>query len=62
MILRWEPGQNSALDPGAVASGRDIGNVLVQREIRAGLVDAAHDVPFAFAFHAFRPQAPIHAK
>jgi len=34
----------------------------VQRRTARGLEDAVYDVSFAFAFHAFHPQAPIHVK
>jgi hypothetical protein len=62
LILRWEPGQNSALDKGTVAAGRDIGNVVVQRERDGVRTDVPYDVTFAFAFHAFRPNSPIHTR
>ncbi len=55
-VLRWKPGQNSALDSRAIAQGRDVGNVTVQREGR----DIAYFVDFAFAFHAFFPAAKIY--
>ena len=32
LTITWEPGQNSALDTGPIALGRDIGNVVVRRE------------------------------
>ena len=32
LILTWEAGQNSALDTRKISQGRDIGNVLVQRQ------------------------------
>jgi hypothetical protein len=60
LVLTWEAGQSSALDRASVAEGRDIGNVTVQRERDGSLVDVPYDVPFAFAFHAFRPRSPIH--
>lgn len=60
IVLTWNEGQNSALDKHLVADGRDIGNVKVQRERDGQLVDVPYDVPFAFAFHAFRPNSPIH--
>jgi hypothetical protein len=62
IVLTWEPGQNSALDTPAIAAGRDIGNVLVQRKTATGLVDTVYGVDFAFAFHAFRPNSVIHTK
>ncbi|MEQ8964236.1 MAG: DUF3179 domain-containing protein [Azospirillaceae bacterium] len=61
LILTWAPGQNSALDAGAIREGRDVGNVVVQRRSDAGeLRDVLHDIPFAFAFRAFHPDGPIH--
>ena len=60
LVITWEAGQNSALDSSTIADGRDIGNVVVQRAGDAGLEDVPHDISFAFAFHAFHPQAPIH--
>ena len=60
LILTWERGQNSALDRTVIAEGRDVGNVLVQRRDGNGkLVDALYRVDFAFAFHAFYPDAKI---
>lgn len=62
LVITWEPGQNSPLDAAEIAEGRDIGNVVVQRHTPAGLEDAVYDVSFAFAFHAFHPDAPIHTQ
>lgn len=62
LVLRWEAGQNSALDTADIAAGRDIGNVVVQRGKEGRLVDVPYDVTFAFAFHAFRPESPIHLR
>ena len=62
LVLRWAAGQSSALDARTVASGRDVGNVIVQRKEGDRLVDVPHDVTFAFAFHAFRPHSPIHTR
>lgn len=53
--ITWSPGQNSALDSRAIASGRDVGNVSVTR---AGK-DIVHDIIFAFVFHAFHPDGVI---
>jgi len=58
--LTWEPGQASALDSGTVAAGRDVGNVVVQQRAGDGWEDAVYSVDFAFAFHAFYPESPIH--
>jgi len=60
IVLKWEAGQTSALDKSAIAGGRDIGNVVVQRQQGGQLSDIPYDVTFAFAFHAFRPGSPIH--
>ncbi|RMD64642.1 MAG: DUF3179 domain-containing protein [Alphaproteobacteria bacterium] len=60
LILTWEPGQNSALDTRAIAEGRDVGNVLVQRRTGQGLVDVRYDATFAFVFKAFRPDGVLH--
>ena len=38
----------------------EVGNVIVQRQQEGRLVDIPYDVTFAFAFHAFRPNSPIH--
>jgi uncharacterized protein DUF3179 len=62
LVLTWRPGEASPLDAPAIDAGRDIGNVVVQRRTAKGLEDAVYDVNFAFAFHAFRPQGPIHAQ
>ncbi len=62
IVIRWEPGQNSALDTGIIAEGRDIGNVIVQRQTANGLEDIVHDISFAFAFHAFKPKGTIHVE
>ena len=62
-MLTWTPGQSSALDHEDIQDGRDVGNVVVQRRTKDGkLVDAVHDVSFAFAFHAFHPDGKIHVK
>ena len=60
IILEWEAGQTSALDKASIAGGRDIGNVVVQQQQDGRLSDIPYDVTFAFAFHAFRPNSPIH--
>jgi hypothetical protein len=62
IVLKWEAGQTSALDKGTVAGGRDIGNIVVQRQQSGRLSDIPYDVTFAFAFHAFRPDSPIHKR
>ena len=51
LVLEWRSGMNSALDSSEIAKGKDIGQVVVTR----GGDLIAHDVTFAFVFHAFRP-------
>ncbi len=53
LVLSWKAGQASALDSSSVAAGRDVGNVRVRDAVGK---DVAHDVMFAFAFHAFWPE------
>ena len=53
--LTWQAGQNSAVDHAEIAQGRDVGNVLVQRDGE----DVPYEVTFAFAYHAFAPDNPI---
>lgn len=55
-VLRWRPGQASALDTQRIAEGRDVGTVTAIKDGK----DVPYFVDFAFAFHAFRPDAPIH--
>lgn len=55
VVLTWTPGQNSALDTTEIAHGRDVGNVVATKNGR----DVPYFVDFAFAFHAFHPEAPI---
>jgi hypothetical protein len=57
--LKWQKGQNSALDTGEIAKGRDVGNVVAQRKSASGMQDVVYDVTFAFVFHAFHPTEPI---
>jgi Protein of unknown function (DUF3179) len=60
LLIQWQPGQASALDKASIPGGRDVGNVIVQRQQGDRLVDAPYDVTFAFVFHAFRPNSQIH--
>ncbi len=62
VTLRWHPGQNSALDTPVIAEGRDVGNVVVQQDTPEGPVDIPYFVDFAFAYHAFFPDRPIHTE
>ena len=50
--ISWVAGQASALDTARIARGRDVGSIRV-RDSKGK--DVAHDVMFAFAFHAFWP-------
>ncbi|MCU0904287.1 MAG: DUF3179 domain-containing protein [Tabrizicola sp.] len=52
VILTWEEGQASALDSGDIAQGQEVGTVRVTDAQGRAVV---HDMPFAFAFHAFHP-------
>ena len=52
VVISWVAGQASALDTARIADGRDVGSIRVRDG--AGR-DLAHDVMFAFAFHAFYP-------
>ncbi len=52
VVLNWHEGQASALDSRDISAGREVGTVRVRD---AAGRDLAHDVPFAFAFHAFFP-------
>ena len=58
--FRWSAGRNSALDAGAIAEGRDVGNLVVERLKGGKWVDEVHDLTFAFVFHAFVPEGKIH--
>ena len=60
LLIQWQPGQTSALDKASIRAGRDVGNVIVQRQQGDRLVDVPYDVTFAFVFQAFRPNSPIH--
>jgi len=62
LVITWEPGQSSPLDTAKIDEGHDVGNVVVQRRIGRRLEDVVHDLSFAFAFHAFHPNAPIHTE
>lgn len=51
--ILWTAGMGSALDTAEIAAGRDVGAIRVQ-DAATGQ-DVAHEVVFAFAFHAFEP-------
>jgi len=52
VVISWRAGQASALDSERISAGRDVGSIRVKD--RSG-ADLAHDVMFAFAYHAFWP-------
>lgn len=52
VTLTWVEGQASALEASEIGAGREVGSVRVIDESGADIV---HDMPFAFAFHAFHP-------
>ncbi len=52
VTITWTEGQASALDSPDIGAGREVGNFRVQDAIGR---DVVHDIPFAFAFHAFFP-------
>ncbi len=52
LTIDWSKGQASALDTGRIGQGKEVGNIRV-RDAQGR--DVAHDVMFAFAFHAFWP-------
>lgn len=58
--ISWQAGQNSALDVDDISNGRDVGNVVVRRKNGDGWQDVAHDITFAFVFHAFHPEGTLH--
>jgi len=52
VVISWRAGQASALDSSRISAGRDVGSI----RVRDGQGhDLAHDVMFAFAYHAFWP-------
>jgi len=53
VTISWVEGQASALDTRQISDGREVGSVRVVDADGAPLV---HDMPFAFAFHAFHPE------
>lgn len=53
VTINWSKGQASELDTGSIAKGKEVGNIRV-RDAQGR--DVAHDVMFAFAFHAFWPE------
>ena len=61
-VIRWTPGQNSALDSRDITEGKDVGNVTVQKPGPNGLEDMPYFIDFAFAFSAFHPGIAIRQK
>jgi hypothetical protein len=59
LVIRWVPGQASALHTRRIADGKDVGTVSVQRLVDGALVDVHHKVTFAFVFHAFNPDGAM---
>ena len=53
LTITWAEGQASALDAARIGQGREVGTIRVRDATGA---DVAHDVMFAFAFHAFWPE------
>ncbi|NQU57113.1 MAG: DUF3179 domain-containing protein [Rhodospirillales bacterium] len=60
MEIRWQAGQNSALDSNEISRGRDVGNIIVRQAQGDKWQDVTHDITFAFVFHAFHPDGVIH--
>lgn len=52
LVITWQAGQASALDSAEIAQGKEVGSIRVRDPSGK---DVAHDVMFAFAFHAFHP-------
>lgn len=53
--ISWSAGQNSALDKSLISKGRDVGNVVAQRDGE----DTVYDVTFAFVFNSFHPEKRV---
>ena len=59
--LSWKPGQVSALDDAEIPKGRDVGTVSATRASSGKPGELiAYDVTFAFVFHAFHQDRPLH--
>jgi hypothetical protein len=59
ILVKWFPGQRSALDTRDIAAGREVGNVVVTRGDGNADADVPYHVTFAFAFRAFHPEGEI---
>lgn len=58
--ISWEKGQNSALDTGRIADGRDVGNAIARRIDPSGAkTDMVSHLTFAFVYRAFVPNGVI---
>lgn len=57
--LSWSAGQASALNTRTIAKGKDVGNLVVTEMKNGKIIDAAHDITFAFVAHAFHPEMNI---
>ena len=63
IVITWAGGMNSAPHKRHISNSRDIRFVTVRRRKTDGtLVDIPHNVTFAFAFQAFRPEGILHVK
>jgi hypothetical protein len=62
LVLKWQAGQNSALDSDRIREGRDVGNVIAQRMSGGRAADVVYDVTFAFVYNAFYPGRTIHTQ
>ena len=60
IMIRWKPGQNSALDNVVISSGKDVGNITVTEQSNGA--DYEYRVPFAFTFPEFHPDGEIHSR
>ena len=59
IVIRWVPGQATALGDAVIADGRGVGGVAVFRVENGTEVPVVHDVTFAFAVNAFEPSTTI---
>lgn len=57
--LNWSAGRASALNDSDITKGSDVGNLIVSEMKNGALVDATHDITFAFVAHAFHPKMLI---
>jgi Protein of unknown function (DUF3179) len=59
LIFSWSAGQTSAMDTSDITKGSEVGNITVWRVGEDGLQPVVYGVDYAFAFHAFYPDAEI---